>query len=278
MNQFSVAFAGSTLTIHHDTEEALSFLTLLFKDVTSQISRGNHHRLSLLHDRNQKEYQLYDADTLICRGRLGVKLAAQLYDTVIFHLLNRAGDGVALHAGGVIWNDRVVLFPGQSGSGKSTLTFWLTSRGCSYLTDELIFIPAYTDHKIEYFSRPLCLKPGSTHLLDTLPATELSREFLWDTHGAVIPHRLLKTNFIPTPAAPSLIILPNYCPDSETTCETVSRARLATQLMGCHVNARNLANHGFSQVLDIARATPAYQLSFSDLEEAEYLLNKLLPE
>ena len=46
--------------------------------------------------------------------------------------------------------------------------------------------------------------------------------------------------------------------------------------MGCHVNARNLVDHGFQQVLDSARSTPAYRLRYSNVQEAGRLLNEIL--
>lgn len=277
MNLFSVAFAGSTVTLLYDTAAALKFLSLLFLDVTQPISDEEpQHQLSLLYDKVQNVYQLDDGKTLLYRGRLGVQLAAFTYDTVIFHLLNRARDGIALHAGGVICNDRVILLPGQSGSGKSTLTVWLCFRECSYLTDELIFISLHDPHEIQYFSRPPCLKPGSLHILEQLLATTQTDNALIDSNGAVIPHRLINPDFKEPPSPPSLIILPDYHPGSTPEFESVSRARLATQLMGCHVNARNLADHGFKQILDIARSTPAYRLTYNNLQDAEHLLNDFL--
>lgn len=277
MNQFTVAFAGSTVTLYCDTTDALEFLSLLFMDVTQHASEGEHqHQLSLLYDKGQNKYQLHDGNTLLYQSHLGVQFAAHLYDTVIFHLLNRASDGIALHAGGVICNDRVIILPGQSGSGKSTLTVWLTSRNCSYLTDEVIFISAHDPKKIEYFSRPMCLKPGSLHIIEKLLAIKQKDDVLRDRSGAVIPHRLLNSEFKEPRSPPSLIILPDYCPDSKPELVPISRARLTTQLMGCHVNARNLADHGFKQVADIARSTPAYRLRYNTLQHAEHLLNDFL--
>jgi len=46
--------------------------------------------------------------------------------------------------------------------------------------------------------------------------------------------------------------------------------------MGCHVNARNLVDHGFKKILDIARSTPAYRLRYGSFQDAEDFLNKIL--
>ena len=278
MNLFTIAFAGSDVTFFYDTSAALEFLSLLFSDVGEKHRSEEHqYQLSLNFDDTRDEYHLFDAERLIYRGSLGVKMAAHMYDTVIFHLLNRASAGIALHAGGVICDDRVILLPGQSGSGKSTLTFWLSSQNCSYLTDELIFISLDNPEKVDYFSRPLCLKPGSVHLLKELLTPEQTENVLIDSHGAVIPHRLLNMEFKEPQSPPSMFILPSYQPDSKPRLEPISKARLGTLLMGCHVNARNLADHGFKQILDIARTTPAYRLSYANLQDAEYLMTNYLP-
>ena len=274
----TIAFAGSTVTFLHDTGDAKEFLSLLFRDVGNRTSDQEHQpQLFLRCAEAPDRYRLFERDSLLYSGTLGVKMAAHIFDTVIFHLLNRASAGIAVHAGGVICNDRVILLPGQSGSGKSTLTFWLSSQECSYLTDELIFISLDNPGKVEYFSRPLCLKPGSVHILKELLAEEQSEHVLMDRHGAVIPHRLLNREFKEPQSPPSMIILPSYQPDSPPQMEPISKARLCTLLMGCHVNARNLVDHGFKQVLDIARSTPAYRLSYTTLQDAEYLMSHYLP-
>ena len=277
MNLFTIAFAGSAVTILYDTADALKFLSLLFLDVSQQTSGDEHqHQLSLLCDKGQNEYQLQDGNMLLYRGQLGVQFAAHIYDTVIFHLLNKAEDGIALHAGGIICNDRIILLPGQSGAGKSTLTAWLTSQKCSYLTDELIFISIHDPQQIKYFSRPLCLKSGSLHLFEELLAPAQKDDFLMDPYGAVIPHRLINSELKDPLAPPSLIILPDYRPDSDPELEPISSARLGALLMGCHVNARNLVDHGFRQVLDIARSSPGYRLSYHSLQDASRLLDNVL--
>lgn len=112
MNLFTVAFAGSTMTLNCETAGARELLTLLFVDVTHQTGEDKHtHLLSLLYHKGQNEYQLRDGDSLLFRGHLGVQFTAYTYDTVIYHLLNRSGEGIALHAGGVICNDRVIILP-----------------------------------------------------------------------------------------------------------------------------------------------------------------------
>ena len=274
---FSVAFAHSEVDICYDSEEALDFLSLLFGDVsTGEIRARQPQRFSLRLDEDGHNYQLYDEDTLIFTGGLDVRFAAHLYDTVIFHLLNGARDGIALHTGAVVCNGKTILLPGLSGAGKSTLTAWLVSRDCTYLTDELIFLSMASPCSLAYYTRPLCLKPGSLHLLDELLHAPHTSELLIDKYGAVIPHRLINTSEPMSSAPLTAVILPEYRPDTDPLLEPISTARLATLLMGCHVNARNLVDHGFKEILEIARTTTAHRLRYGSLRNAGQLVDSIL--
>ena len=277
MKCITVAFGGLTVTISFETPEAQDHLSLLFKDVsTEQRGEPDHSHLSLLFDENSKKYHLLDGTKPLYHGPLGVKLAAYLYDAVIFHLLNKAETGIGLHAGAITCNAKTILLPGQSGAGKSTLIAWLISRQFCYLTDELIFLSMDTPGDVEYFRRPLCLKAGSSELIKDLLSPEDKEEILADSDGAVIPHRLLNPVSEPSPQSPSLVVLPEYSPEAGPELEPISKARLATLLMGCHANARNLADHGFKKIIDIAGSTTAYRLRYDRLEAAEDLLKRLV--
>lgn len=277
MDMFTVTFAGASVEFSCDSTDPLDFLSLLFADVSAPSgSETVRRRFSLHADGSSGDYLLVDDRSPIHRGPLGVEFAAHLYDTAIFHLLNENQGGIALHAGAVVCNGRTVLLPGQSGAGKSTLSAWLASRNCSYLTDELIYFSLEEPSRITYFSRPLCLKTGSLYLLDQLLTTGGSADIVQDRHGAIIPHRLINPDFKPVEAPPSLVILPDWQAGSDPGLETISTARLTTLLMGCHANARNLADHGFRQILEIARAADAYRLTYDILQDAEMLIDQIL--
>ena len=279
MSIFTIEFAGSTVSIGCRKKEALDFLSFLFADVASvQATNGKQYILNLEYNEEQNAYVFSDAHKLLHRGQLGVGFAAVLYDSIIFHLINTTANGVALHSGAVAMDDRVLLLPGQSGAGKSTLTGWLLTRGYSYLTDELIFIPQEKVGQIEYLTRPLCLKPGSVPILKKFVDDERSIELLQDIHGAIMPHRMLNPQFKALSSSPSLIIIPDYQGCSSLEIEKISKAHLCSLLMGCHVNARNLENHGFDQILEIARSTPAYRVRYGDFQGIDSALDNLFDE
>ena len=276
--QFTVSFAGSTVTIDYDSVEALAYLNFLFGDAS--IENGSAEGLShlfLLRDDEPSSFKLSDRSTLLHHGPLDVLFSAHLFDTVIFHLVNHARDGIALHGGGLIWNGKTVLLPGKSGAGKSSLTAWLTSAQCTYLTDELIFIPLDGQGEVHYLTRPICLKPGSVPLIEPLLQARQRDLIMKDDHGAIIPYRFLNPDSSTAHRPPSLIILPDFNPDSKPELEKVSKAQLSTLLMACHVNARNLAEHGFRNIVEIARSTPAYRLRYRSFDDVEDMIGKILP-
>ena len=267
-----LSFAGRTLTLTWDDEAATPFLDLLFTDLEREEAEpAGDLRLERMMGTS---YRLADGDSCLHSGPLDVTMAAQLYDAVIFRLLAEQAGGLALHAGAVIRHGRLVLLPGQSGSGKSTLTAWLCGQGSGYLTDELVFFPADKAHLLA-FTRPLCIKHGAAGVIRGL-LPEGRTPPLEDTQGLILPHRHLNSAFTPLWAAPALILFPAYAPDACLQVEPLSPARASGLLMGCNVNGRNLAGHGFPQVARIARAAPARRLVYSGFDGLLDVLDDLL--
>jgi hypothetical protein len=90
-------------------------------------------------------------------------------DEIFPHLVYLVFDGVSarltrrllLHAAVLTRNGKTVLFPGEAGSGKSTLAAALSTRGWSYLSDELAVIDPDSG-RVEPFLLPIGLKERST--------------------------------------------------------------------------------------------------------------------
>lgn len=277
MSAFNIRLGESTVVITCHDSRALEFLSFLFSDVSDDNAHdAPSHTLSLHYQEDSGKYHLLDNGQTIHRGELNVSYAAKLYDIVIYHLLNKADRTIALHAGAVVHNDSVILLPGMSGAGKSSLTAWLVAKGCSYLSDELISASIDKPGHVCYFSRPICLKPGSVPLIKQLSETASSPPLLLDSSGAVLPHRLLNPEFTPISAPPAKILFPDFQADSEPHIEPISTARAATLLMGCLVNARNLENHGFKQILKMVGTTSAYRLRYRTFKEAETCLKDII--
>lgn len=303
---YSVDFAGLSVLISCDNGEALEFLDFLFGDLhgstrdsslgtslhavdtaadttatltislTEEFSEGTSKNLS----ERGEEYTLTDSSSKpLFTGCLDVQFAAVLFDQIIFHLLDRRKDGIALHSGAVVSQKGTILLPGQSGSGKSTVSAWLTSEHCScrcsYLTDELIFLPDNNPDSLIPFPRPFCIKAGATAAIRAIMPENGEEQMLADKHGVLVPHRLLNPDFsLLAPPPPSLLIFPVYQADAPLQIEKISVARTSALLMTCNVNARNLADHGFQQLVQLARSIPAYRIVYSSFAE----FNEQLPD
>ena len=274
MHKRLLSFAGRSVAISWDDEAAGGFLDLLFADLSTAAEAEPAGALRLLRAEGDS-YRLGDGDTLLHSGLLDVTMAAQLFDAVIFRLLAGPDGGLALHAGAVVRDGRVLLLPGQSGSGKSTLTAWLTSRGCGYLTDELVLLPARSELQTLACTRPLCIKHGAAPIVKGLlpPGQEAALE---DDQGLILPHRHLNPVFAPTTRPPGLLLFPVYRPGAPLAGERLSGARASALLMTCNVNGRNLDGHGFPLVARIARTVPAVRLLYSSFHGLGELLDQLL--
>ncbi|MCI5165452.1 MAG: hypothetical protein D3903_05020 [Candidatus Electrothrix sp. GM3_4] len=302
---YSVDFAGLSVVIRCDNREALNFLNFLFGDlhgptrdpspssslyaVDTAANTSTILTISFnegLSEGEEKYYTLTDSSGTLFTGSLSVQFAAVLFDQVIFHLLNHLKNGVALHSGAVVYQGKTILLPGQSGSGKSTVSAWLTSEHsacrCSYLTDELVVLPENDSGSVIPFPRPLCIKAGATAAIRAIIPKNGEEHILADEQGALVPHRLLNPDFNPdlNPELPflvppvSLILFPTYQTSSPLQVEKISAARTSALLMTCDVNARNLADHGFHQLVQLARSIPAYRIFYSSFTE----FNELLPD
>ena len=112
-------------------------------------------RFRLVHA-GESDWSLLDNEREYCRHASRYQAAYCLMNEVIFHCINTNSHQHAIHAGAVCRDNKFILIPGSSGRGKSTLTAWLCREGCSYLTDELVFLGE--GGSIEPFVRPVNLK------------------------------------------------------------------------------------------------------------------------
>lgn len=272
----TLSYAGQTVSIHCDDEACLRFLAFLFHDLPT-ICQQQEPVIALERARDQRAetYLVKKNGELVGGNRLGVGLAALVFDTVITVLLENNAGGLALHAGAVAHGDQVILLPGQSGAGKSTFTAWMVASGSAYLTDELVFFSSDHSGRMLPFTRPLCIKPGAVPV-----ARKMIRDAglapMEDNEGMIIPHRAINPWFTPILAAPSLIVFPTYQQGSPSTVESVSTAKCIAMLMGCNVNGRNLAGHGFAEATRLAKSTQAFRVRYSYFDDLSTVLNPLL--
>ena len=278
MSNYTVRFAGVNIAILYDTDDAFHFLSTLFEDVRGEPVEEIEIIISIAQREVAGEYTLTSPGSEPFYGVLSVRFAAVLFDVVLFNLLNRNGHGIAFHAGAVACEDKVILLPGQSGFGKSCMTACLVSHCCSYLTDELYFVPVEEHASNLSFTRPLCIKSGAVSAIRQLVSEQVLESAIGNKHGYVIPHRLLNPDFQQILTPPSLILIPKYMADAALKVEKLSAAQVTTQLMACDVNGRNIEGHGFRQVAQIARSTPAYRITFNSFNGVEEVIQNLFTD
>ena len=168
------------------------------------------------------------------------------------------------HAAALAMDGKGILIPGQSGAGKSTLAAWLTIHGFSYLTDELVAINR-SSFKIRPFTRPISLKSeaGASFIKKTKIDPEKT---LKGASGLMVPHRILNPEHTWQRPVTEMIVFPEFERGKATRLTKMSGAQCGIQLMGCHVNARNLENHGFFETAALCKSIHAYSLTYGDYD------------
>jgi hypothetical protein len=217
------------------------------------------------------------------------RLAVQMMERATFHLADRSRGGALLHAAGLAWDGKALVLPGSSGAGKSSLALHLACQGARCLSDELLNIPAGT-LECAGLARPLYLKSGARGLFPQLASAAAAVELpieLPVERLEVEPEAgggggmLLAPERLPGGAARGAVALaglvfPQYQAGAEFSLRPLSKGETAVRLAGVLINARNLPENGFPELLRIARSAPAYEIHYSSFAQIGDALLELL--
>ncbi|GEM_PF-540093 len=278
-----LSFAGSTVAVEYSSPQAAQIIDFLYQNIQANEQIAPHATYRLVCeskeplDNNPKaQFTLYRDETLVYEGDSEAVLAERFVGDTIYHLVDQSQGGLLFHAAALSWQGHGILLPASSGSGKTTLTAWLLTKGLSYLTDEVVFIPHHTS-TMQTFTRPLNLKRSARPVLHAI--------FDFDSHAAdilssdyadIVPSTLLgQANPLSEPAV-KLIIFPLYQADSDFVLQPLSKAQVGLELMQYLVNARNLPEHGFPEIARLARTVPAYKMRYGSFQQVETHLQSLL--
>ncbi|MGE5115556.1 MAG: HprK-related kinase A [Betaproteobacteria bacterium] len=182
----------------------------------------------------------------------------------------RMNDLLLLHAGVVERNGLALLLPAMPGSGKSTLTAALSLRGWRLLSDEF----AAFSPEAEVFQpvlKPVALKNESIDVIRRFaPAAVVGPEFPNTRKGTVAHLAPARDAFVRRHegARPGATVLPRWEAGSPTRWEPVPENVLFPALAFNAFNYSLLGSVGFKAVVKLVRRCPAWQLVYSDLEEA----------
>ncbi len=273
----TVGFCGQYVTIIYsglDAEALVDFLCIDLPAPTDLIvSEQCIYNIAIT--RKNKIIFLHRGEELLYFGQCRYSLAYVLINDIIYQLIADNDYGHAIHAAAVMYNDGCLLLPGKSGTGKSTLTSWLVSRGCHYLTDELIII-RNGDRRVYPFTRPINIKAGATTAVSSFLTVDKKRILVGQT-GFMLPHRLINTDFSLVYPSLSHILFPEYKTAVPAKVTRITSAEGCLKLMGCYVNARNFRKHGISKMAAMVRNIPFYKLTYGSFDDLTLILSAYFP-
>lgn len=271
-----VAFAGRAVSVNYRGRAAWRLVHFLFRDLPPAKGRLPHVTFSLGPGESPGHLAFRRNDEVISPDSTPGAAADLLISEAIYHLADRASGGLVMHAAAVASPAGAVLLPGKSGAGKSTLTAWLLRRGFRYLTDELVYIPAGT-RRLHALTRPVHIKhPALQVVHDFTPALKRHESRLVTSPQAtLIPHRLLNRRHVANRARLARIVFPEFQRGADFELTRLSPAQAGMALMGCLINARNLAGHGFPETSRVARLAPAWRLVYGDIGQLVQFLRVL---
>jgi hypothetical protein len=268
MNSRLICFANSAISIEWTDDPSAELVEFLFNSVPSNGPAEPHIHYSLRYDTNTDTFHLISDHAGDKKSAARGRMAHYLMERITFHLADRSQGGMLFHAACLVKDGSAILMPGNSASGKSTLTIWFAQHGWWYLTDELSFLPDQVQ-TIRGLTRPVHLKEKAAELfpnMDLAGAWAVRPENKDKTAWLIPPYLLNKTfQGKPDQNEPSIlaILFPHYSPKEDFQFIRISSADAALRLTACLINARNLPDHGFPQVLQIVRNIPAYSLTYN---------------
>lgn len=271
-----VAWLGQVLALHFPDELAsrLDFV-LRGYDTTDA---GECHRLDIgiaatPSDPNQPTYEL-TADGRTVQTGLSLEACVRLVaDELVRCFITDLSAGVALHAACLARDGLSVLLPGPSGAGKSSLTAWLTTRGFEYCSDEIAVLLPHTSGALAALPRPLVIKNKHAEWLNALD-TDVDFKLCELGDNLLAWPASVRRDAHPPPCR--LCVFPTYAPGQPAALSIMSPGDAALALMGLNANARNLADHGFASIIDLAQGVTAFRLRYSDFSQIEGMVDLLL--
>jgi hypothetical protein len=262
-----ISFGGSALAIEYSGARIARIVEFLYQYIVADTDLPPQMTYRVMPATDPSRMAVYRGDVLIYEGDSEATLADVLMGDTCHHLADQSRGGLLFHAAGLAWHGKGLILPGPVGAGKSTLAAWLLARGFDYLTDEMVFVAQDTGD-IQALTRPLNLKRSARQALrDQFDFEEQSAHILSTSYGDLISPTMLKPLRTLSALALNLIIFPRYVPDSDFLLRPLSTAQAGLALMECLVNARNLPEYGFPQVVRLAQVAPAYKMDYARFDQ-----------
>lgn len=187
---------------------------------------------------------------------------------------------VLLHAGTLAIGDRAVVMAATPGSGKSTLSAAMMLRGFRLLSDEFGVLDPETGNFLPML-KPVALKNRSIEIIrERSAAASIGPTFVGTRKGDVahLAPDAASVAAAHRSAKPALVIFPAYRQGAALTLVPQPKEQAFARLAFNSFNYALLGSVAFNAVADVAERCPAYQLTYSKLDEAIACLRELLGE
>jgi HprK-related kinase A len=185
---------------------------------------------------------------------------------------------VLLHAGVLADGERAVVMPAVPGSGKSTLTAALMLGGLRLLSDEFGVLCPESGELLPML-KPVGLKNASIDVIRAFSAQACLGPVSPGTRKGDVAHLAPDAASVTArrlPARPALVIFPRYVAGAPLELRTQTPDLSFTRLAFNSFNYATLGRVSFDAVTALAAACPAYQLTYSRLDEAVACVRELL--
>lgn len=191
---------------------------------------------------------------------------------------NHAHQYLILHAAVVEKNEQAMVMPARPGAGKSTLTAGLVNRGWRLLSDELALICPDTLELVS-LSRPVNLKNDSIGIMKQFAPEAVFSNEINDTNKGTVALMQAPVNSVEgvnKKAKIEYFVIPEYMDKQSTQLDKLNKAETFMHIAD---NAFNYSLHGLSgyeTVGKLLETADTYQLTYSKLDEAIDVLDKLV--
>ena len=187
---------------------------------------------------------------------------------------------LTLHAAVLERAGRAVILPAPPGSGKSTLCAGLASRNWRLLSDELALL-SLTDGSVIPLGRPISLKNESLRVIREFVPDAVLNTVTHDTSKGSVSHMKVPSaqlQRLDETARPRWVVFPKYTAGAAAELRPRSKADSMMELGRNAFNYNLLGLTGFELLADVVDACECYDFSYSRLEDAVVVFDRLLAE
>jgi hypothetical protein len=205
--------------------------------------------------------------TLLYDGDAAGEAAGILLDDLTRALVTDCRDGLVFHAAALADDDFAVIIPGRSGSGKTTLAAWMMCRGLRLLNDEVALVDR-TANSVQSFARPLAIKPGGIDVMrGWMDLGDGTTTLTSSASTLVAPAHRGSSRTCGSPMLSAVIFPVRQQHGGAVSLEPLSAAETAFGLAGSLVNAANLRDGGFPDLVRLATRVAGGRLIYRDVED-----------